>query len=242
MTARTPSSSCRTSRTAAPRTRTSRTSRSSSTGRRSRATRPARSYQAALDVVVDKVERQAIDFKEKPRVRARTGGGEEAPPQDRGRHADTTPERQIVKTKRFAIEPMFEEDAVAAMEELGPRLLRVRERRDRAGRGPLQAQGRRLRADRAGGRRAVHAEEAHGPLAAGVHRVKSTRSQALPVPCARTRLSPQGASGRRSARRTAPPGAPALGGTAPSRVDLLAGMNAVLGNAPLGGTGLELAA
>ena len=32
---------------------------------------------------------------------------------DRGR------ERRIVKSKRFAIEPMFEEDAVAAMEELG---------------------------------------------------------------------------------------------------------------------------
>ena len=29
------------------------------------------------------------------------------------------PERQIVKTKRFAIEPMFEEDAVTAMEDLG---------------------------------------------------------------------------------------------------------------------------
>ena len=34
-------------------------------------------------------------------------------PRERGR------ERRIVKTKRFAIEPMFEEDAVAAMEELG---------------------------------------------------------------------------------------------------------------------------
>ena len=39
------------------------------------------------------------------------------------RIADGTPEPgrepRIVKTKRFAIEPMFEEDAVAAMEELG---------------------------------------------------------------------------------------------------------------------------
>ena len=33
--------------------------------------------------------------------------------------ADPDRERRIVKTKRFAIEPMFEEDAVAAMEELG---------------------------------------------------------------------------------------------------------------------------
>ncbi|MEW6225135.1 MAG: ribosome-associated translation inhibitor RaiA [Chloroflexota bacterium] len=77
------------------------------------------SYQAALDVVVDKVERQAIDHKEKPRIRAR-------PEQEKAilrRIADGTAEpvteRQVVKTKRFAIEPMFEEDAVTAMEEQG---------------------------------------------------------------------------------------------------------------------------
>jgi putative sigma-54 modulation protein len=77
------------------------------------------SYQAALDDVVDKVERQAVDYKEKPRLRAR--------PEEEKRIlrdlADGTSEpgheRRIVKTKRFAIEPMFEEDAVAAMEELG---------------------------------------------------------------------------------------------------------------------------
>jgi putative sigma-54 modulation protein len=76
------------------------------------------SYQAALDVVVDKVERQAIDFKQKPRVRARP---EEEKRLLRGiadGTADAGRERQIVKTKRFAIEPMFEEDAVAAMEDL----------------------------------------------------------------------------------------------------------------------------
>jgi putative sigma-54 modulation protein len=84
---------------------------------RSRAT--GGSYQAALDIVVDKVERQAIDFKEKPRVRAR-------PVQEKAilrRIADGTAEpardRTIVKSKRFAVEPMFEEDAVAAMEDLG---------------------------------------------------------------------------------------------------------------------------
>jgi len=84
---------------------------------RSRAT--GASYQAALDVVVDKVERQAIDYKEKPRVRAR-------PEEEKAilrRIADGTAEpgreRRVVKTKRFAIEPMFEEDAVTAMEELG---------------------------------------------------------------------------------------------------------------------------
>jgi putative sigma-54 modulation protein len=77
------------------------------------------SYQAALDSVVDKVERQAVDHKSKPRVHAR-------PKQEKDllrKLADGTAEpgrdRRIVKTKRFAIEPMFEEDAMAAMEELG---------------------------------------------------------------------------------------------------------------------------
>jgi putative sigma-54 modulation protein len=77
------------------------------------------SYQAALDDVVDKVERQAVDHKSKPRVRAR--------PEEEKRIlrtlADGTAEPgrdpRIVKVKRFAIEPMFEEDALAAMEELG---------------------------------------------------------------------------------------------------------------------------
>ena len=77
------------------------------------------SYQAALDELVDKVERQAVDHKSKPRLRAR--------PEEEKRIlqslADGTREpghdRRIVKTKRFAIEPMFEEDAAASMDELG---------------------------------------------------------------------------------------------------------------------------
>jgi putative sigma-54 modulation protein len=77
------------------------------------------SYQAALDVVVDKVERQAIDFKEKPRVHARPEEEKTLLRKIADGTSDRTPERRIVKTKRFAIEPMFEEDAVAAMEELG---------------------------------------------------------------------------------------------------------------------------
>jgi putative sigma-54 modulation protein len=77
------------------------------------------SYQAALDTVVDKVERQAVDHKQKPRVHARA----EEEKQLLRRIADGTAERgresRIVKTKRFALEPMFEEDAIAEMEELG---------------------------------------------------------------------------------------------------------------------------
>jgi putative sigma-54 modulation protein len=76
-------------------------------------------YEAAIDEVVDKVERRAVDHREKPRVRARA-------PEEKGilsRIADGTSdgdrERRVVKTKRFAIEPMFEEDAIVQMESLG---------------------------------------------------------------------------------------------------------------------------
>jgi putative sigma-54 modulation protein len=77
------------------------------------------SYQAAIDEVVDKVERQARDFKEKPRVRSRPEEEKVLLRKIADGTSDGASERQIVKTKRFAIEPMFEEDAVAAMEEIG---------------------------------------------------------------------------------------------------------------------------
>ena len=84
---------------------------------RSRAT--GGSYQAALDVVVDRVERQAVDYKEKPRVRARPEEEKAILRRIADGTAEPTQERRIVKMKRFAIEPMFEEDALAAMDELG---------------------------------------------------------------------------------------------------------------------------
>jgi putative sigma-54 modulation protein len=83
------------------------------------------SYQAALDAVLDKVERQIVDHKERPRLRARPieekailrgiADGTADPT------ADPRAERRVVKVKRFAIEPMFEEDAIVAMEDLGHR-------------------------------------------------------------------------------------------------------------------------
>jgi putative sigma-54 modulation protein len=80
------------------------------------------SFQASLDIVIDRLERQAVDAREKPRskvrpeeARARRGAGEETA----GAGEDDVHESRIVKTKRFAIEPMFEEDAVERMEELG---------------------------------------------------------------------------------------------------------------------------
>ncbi len=88
-------------------------------GRTLRSRAAGASYQAALDVVVDKVERQAIDYKQKPRVRARPEEEKTILRRIADGTADGSRERQVVKTKRFAIEPMFEEDAVAAMEELG---------------------------------------------------------------------------------------------------------------------------
>jgi ribosome hibernation promoting factor len=76
-------------------------------------------HEAGIDVVVDRLERRAVDHKAKPRVRAR-------PPEEKAilrRLADGTAEPgrdpRIVKVKRFDIEPMFEEDALARMNELG---------------------------------------------------------------------------------------------------------------------------
>lgn len=88
-------------------------------GRPLRAVARAATHRAAADQVVDRLERQVVDRKER-----------HARPTERRSAADVgpvetvtgTPERtepSIVKVKRFAIEPMFEEDAVARMEELG---------------------------------------------------------------------------------------------------------------------------
>jgi putative sigma-54 modulation protein len=77
------------------------------------------SFQAGLDDLVDKMERRAVDHKEKPRVRARPVEEKAILRRIANGTAESGHERRIVKTKRFAIEPMFEEDAVAEMEELG---------------------------------------------------------------------------------------------------------------------------
>jgi len=88
-------------------------------GRPLRGRAAAPSFEAGLDGLLDKMERRAVDHKSKPRLRAR-------PVQEKAllrRLADGTAEAgrepRIVKSKRFAIEPMFEEDAVREMEELG---------------------------------------------------------------------------------------------------------------------------
>ncbi len=77
------------------------------------------SYQAAIDTVVDKAERQAVEHKSKPRVRSRPVEEKRILATIADGTSEAESERKVVKTKRFAIEPMFEEDAVAAMEEIG---------------------------------------------------------------------------------------------------------------------------
>jgi len=83
---------------------------------------------AALDVVLDKLERQLVRTKEKPgslrkrhadeveSVLHREGLGTIEPDSDR-RSTGAAP--SVVKIKRFDMQPMFEEDAIAQMEELG---------------------------------------------------------------------------------------------------------------------------
>jgi len=81
----------------------------------------ASTFRAAADEVVDKLERRTVDAKERPRDRRRAeqvrfeAAAEPGP----GEAAEMGDQSRVVKVKRFAIEPMFEEDAISRMEELG---------------------------------------------------------------------------------------------------------------------------
>jgi putative sigma-54 modulation protein len=84
---------------------------------------------AAIDALLDKLERQVVRSKERPRrvrerehdearnvlVREADGSVED----DGGPGAAEEPESSVVRIKRFDMVPMFEEDAVTRMEELG---------------------------------------------------------------------------------------------------------------------------
>src|SRR5262245_49029346 len=88
-------------------------------GRPLRAVARAASHRAATDQVVDRLERQVVDLKERRRKPAeRRSAAEVGAPGSTPGASDVSPP-SIVKVKRFAIEPMFEEDAVTRMEELG---------------------------------------------------------------------------------------------------------------------------
>jgi putative sigma-54 modulation protein len=79
----------------------------------------AASHRAGVDEVVDKLERRAVDHREKPRLRARPEQEKQILRRIADGTSNTDREMRIVKTKRFGIEPMFEEDAAAEMYELG---------------------------------------------------------------------------------------------------------------------------
>jgi putative sigma-54 modulation protein len=87
-------------------------------GQTLRSSASAPTHRAGIDTVLDKIERRAVDHRETSRVR-------KSPDTVRGTGATTSADgaddlgAQITKVKRFSIEPMFEEDAVARMEELG---------------------------------------------------------------------------------------------------------------------------
>ncbi len=83
---------------------------------------------AALDIVLDKLERQLVRMKEKPgSIRKRHADEVESvlhrealgtiDPESNRPGAAATP--SVVKIKRFDMQPMFEEDAISQMEELG---------------------------------------------------------------------------------------------------------------------------
>jgi ribosome hibernation promoting factor len=88
-------------------------------GRTIRSHAAAVNHRAGVDEVVDKLERRAVDHLEKPRVRSRPEEEKQLLRQIADGTATNERDTLIVKTKRFAIEPMFEEDAVARMDELG---------------------------------------------------------------------------------------------------------------------------
>jgi putative sigma-54 modulation protein len=81
----------------------------------------ASTFRAAADEVVDKLERRTVDAKERPRDRRRAEQVrfEEAAARALPAGPEGGEESRVVKVKRFAIEPMFEEDAISRMEELG---------------------------------------------------------------------------------------------------------------------------
>jgi putative sigma-54 modulation protein len=79
----------------------------------------ALTHEAGVDTVVDKMERRAVDFRSKPRLRARPTEEKAILRQIADGTAERERDRRIVKVKRFGIEPMFEEDAIARMDELG---------------------------------------------------------------------------------------------------------------------------
>lgn len=93
-------------------------------GRPLRGSAAAATFKAAADDVIDKLERRTVENRQRPRDRRRS---EQARFDEASLIAEAVEdgpagddeESRIVKVKRFAIKPMFEEDAISRMEELG---------------------------------------------------------------------------------------------------------------------------
>jgi putative sigma-54 modulation protein len=81
------------------------------------------SMSAAIDNLVDRLERQVVRARERPRsVRDRAEGelhAREAPVEGSMPLAETATRPEVVEIKRYDMTPMFEEDAILRMEELG---------------------------------------------------------------------------------------------------------------------------
>jgi putative sigma-54 modulation protein len=77
---------------------------------------------AALDNLVDRLERQVVRARERPRSvrdRAEELQSREAPVEESMPPAEATARPEVVEIKRYDMTPMFEEDAILRMEELG---------------------------------------------------------------------------------------------------------------------------
>jgi len=79
----------------------------------------ALTHEAGIDEVVDKLERRTNDHKARRVGRHRGGDGAVITRRIAEGTADREPVGQVTKVKSFDIEPMFEEDAIARMDELG---------------------------------------------------------------------------------------------------------------------------
>lgn len=90
-----------------------------------RSTAPGATPLAAVDAVVDKLERQIVRSKQRPRsVRERAADEVDDVLAQAGVESTASDAREstapnVVKTKRFDLTPMFEEDAISQMDELG---------------------------------------------------------------------------------------------------------------------------
>lgn len=93
-----------------------------------RSTAAGASPMAALDAVLDRLERQVVRSKERPRSVRERHSEEVVSVLDRQARGTIDPDRgavpadgrpSVVKLKRFDMLPMFEEDAITEMEELG---------------------------------------------------------------------------------------------------------------------------